>query len=368
VIYIINMKTAVKIKLLPTKEQHKLLKDTLRVFNEACNDIAKVARANGTTSKFDLQKLVYHRVKSQYSLTAQAVIRAIAKVMEAYKRDRTKLCKFKPYSAMVYDQRILRFKGLDTVNFWVLGGRQDFAIILGGYQKARMDRVKGQADLIYVNKEFYLVAVVESPTKPPIETDDFLGVDLGIYNLAADSSGERFSGKKVEAVRRSYQRRRSSLQKRGTKSAKRRLKNISGKERRFKKDVNHRISKKIVEKAKGTSSAIVLEDLKGIKERSKRLGKFLRSLIGVWAFDELRRFIEYKAELEGVEVITIDPRDTSRECSVCGHTSKENRKTQNLFKCVSCGHVENADLNAARVIRKRAFVKKPIVASNLTVA
>lgn len=362
------MKTTVKIKLLPTKEQYQLLKDTIKVFNEACNDISKVARANGTTSKFELQKLVYHRVKKQYNLTAQAVIRAIAKVMEAYKSDRTKLCTFKPYSAMVYDQRILRFKGLDTVNFWVLGGRQDFSILLGGYQRARMDRIKGQADLIYINKEFYLMATVESPEKPPIETDDFLGVDMGIYNLATDSSGRRHSGKKAEAVRRTYRKRRASLQKRGTKSAKRRLKKMSGRERRFKKDINHQISKRIVEKAKGTSSCIVLEDLKGIRERSRRLGKSLRSMIGAWAFGELRKFIEYKAALEGIPVIVVSAMNTSRECSVCGYTDKENRQTQAVFECLHCGHKEHADLNAARVIRSRALVKKPIVAGDRQVA
>jgi IS605 OrfB family transposase len=362
------MKTTIKIKLLPSKEQHVSLKETLKVFNEACNDISKVSRANGTTSKFALQKLVYHRVKKQYNLTAQAVIRAIAKVIEAYKRDRTKLCTFKPYSAMVYDQRILRFKGLDTVNMWVVGGRQDFSILLGGYQKARMDRVKGQVDLLFINNEFYLMATVESPEKPPIETDDFLGVDLGIYNIASDSSGKKFSGKKVEAVRRTYQKRRASLQSKGTKSAKRRLKRMSGKEKRFKRDINHQISKRIVEKAKGTRSSIVLEDLKGIRKNVKRLGKPLRSMIGGWAFNQLRQFIEYKAVLEGIPVIIVSPLNTSRECSVCGYTDKENRKTQEVFMCLRCGHQENADLNAAKVIRSRAFVKKPIVAGDRKVA
>jgi len=357
------MKTTIKIKLLPTKEQHQTLKQTLEVFNQACNDISKVAKANGTTSKYELQKLVYHRIKKQYKLTAQAVIRAIAKVMEAYKRDRTKLCVFKKYSAMVYDQRILRFKGLDTVNFWTIEGRQDFAILLGGYQKARMDRVKGQVDLIYVNKEFYLMATVNSPEKPPIETDDFLGVDLGVYNLATDSAGTKFSGKKVEGVRRSYRKRRASLQSKGTKSAKRRLKKMSGKEKRFKRDINHQISKRIVEKAEGTSSCIVLEDLKGIKERSKRLGKYMRSLIGGWSFYQLRQFIEYKAALEGIPVVIINPVNTSIECSKCGYIDKENRKTQSEFKCVKCKHNEHADLNAAKVIRKRALVKKPIVSA-----
>jgi len=362
------MKTTVKIKLLPTGEQTVCLKETLRIFNEACNDISRIARQNGTTSKYDLQKLVYHRIKKQYNLTAQAVIRAISKVIEAYKRDRTKLCVFKPYSAMVYDQRILRFKGLDAVNLWTIDGRQDISMILGGYQKARIDRVKGQVDLLLVQGNFYLVAIMETPEKPPVETDDFLGVDLGIYNIATDSTGKRFSGKKVEAVRRTYKKRRSSLQSKGTRSAKRRLKKISSKEKRLKRDVNHQISKKIVEKAKGTRSCIVLEDLQGISKNVKRLGKSLRSMISSWGFFQLRSFIEYKAKLCGIPVVIVSPKNTSRECSVCGYTDEKNRQTQEVFRCLKCSHTEHADSNAAKVIRSRALVKKPIVASALSLS
>ena len=361
------MKTVVKVKLISTLEQKQMLKDTMIVFNNACNEISQIARNKGITSKYDLQKLVYHPIKKKYKLTAQAVIRAIAKVVEAYKRDRTKLCTFKSSGAMVYDQRILRFKGFDFVNLWTMNGRQDIAMQLGDYQKEKFANAKGQVDLIITKNIYYLVVTIETPEETPIEINDYLGVDLGVYNIATDSTGDKFSGKKVEAVRRAYKKRRSSLQSKGTRSAKRRLKKISGKESRFKRDINHCISKKIVEKAKGTCSAIVLENLQGIsgKKNMKRLGKNLRSMISSWSFFQLQNFIEYKALLSGVSVVRVSPKNTSRECNICGHTDKDNRKTQEAFLCLDCGHREHADSNAAKTIRNRAFVKKPIVTDNL---
>ena len=124
--------------------------------------------------------------------------------------------------------------------------------------------------------------------------------------------------------------------------------------------MNHRISKELVAVAKGTKRAIAMEDLRGIRSRvTVRHGQ--RGRHGKWAFDQLRAFIEYKARLAGVPVLMVDPRDTSRRCSECGHTEKLNRVSQLLFRCRSCGHVEDADLNAAENIRWRADVNQPIV-------
>ncbi len=124
--------------------------------------------------------------------------------------------------------------------------------------------------------------------------------------------------------------------------------------------MNHRISKELVVVAKGTMRALALEDLKGIRSRvTVRRGQ--RGRHGKWAFNQLRAFVDYKAKLSGVPVLVVDPRDTSRRCSVCGHVEKGNRVSQSVFRCRSCGHGENADLNAARNIRWRAEVNQPIV-------
>jgi IS605 OrfB family transposase len=358
---IINMKLTVQIKLQPSQEQFEWLKETMRKFNEACDYISVAARQNGCTSKYALQKLVYYDVKSRFGLTAQMVIRAISKVIEAYKRDRTKLCQFKPFGAVTYDQRILRLKGLDTANLWTVQGRQNIPFVVGEYQKQHLPRVKGQADLVLVDGSFYLLAVVDVPEPPKRMTKDVIGIDLGIVQIATDSTGEQFSGATVENERQRISGHRQRLQKRGTRSAKRRLKKVARKESRFRRDVNHCISKKLVEKAKDSDSAIALEDLKGIRKRTT-VRKSQRAKHSGWSFSQLREFISYKAALNGIPVFVVDPRNTSRECSCCGFVSEANRKSQSEFACVSCGHSENADINAAKNIASRAAVRLPIVA------
>jgi putative transposase len=181
-------------------------------------------------------------------------------------------------------------------------------------------------------------------------------------NLATDSEDESFSGEAVEQVRKRHHGLRGRLQKRGTKSAKRHLKKLSGKEARFKKNTNHVISKHIVNKAKANGYALAIEDLRHIRKRTdSTVRKSQRNRQSSWAFGQLRFFLEYKARLAGVPLYTVDPRNTSRTCSVCGHCEKANRQSQSSFKCVACGFVALADYNAAVNI-SRALVMVPTVA------
>lgn len=225
-------------------------------------------------------------------------------------------------------------------------------IVYGEYQGQRFDRLKGQVDLVYRGGKFYLYATVEVPEEAPIDPADWLGVDLGIVNLATDSDGGSFSGEGVERVRRKYGGRRRGLNRRGTKSARRRLRKIRKRESNFRRDENHRISKAIVAKAKATGRGIVLEDLEGITGRVS-VRREQRSRLRGWAFDQLRSFIAYKAKLAGVPVLYVDPSSTSRTCPECGHCERENRKTRDRFECRHCGHSDEADRNAARNIRAK---------------
>jgi IS605 OrfB family transposase len=176
-----------------------------------------------------------------------------------------------------------------------------------------------------------------------------LGVDLGIVNIATDSDGQQYSGSEVLNTRKRRRRQRKRLQKKGTKSAKRVAKKLSGKERRFAAQENHRISKQIVKKAKDTNRAIALENLKGIRQRV-RLRKPQRVNLHSWSFHQLGQFILYKAILAGVPVVFVDPRNTSRMCSECGCVDKRSRKSQDKFSCTSCGYTLHADHNAAKNI------------------
>ncbi len=354
------MLLTVKVKLLTSQAQHDDLLKTMERFNEACNYISDVAWLNQVFGKIGLQKILYYEVREKFGLSAQMVVRAVGKVSESYKIDRSVKHTFKPHGAVVYDQRNLAIKGADRVSILTLEGRTLVPIAYGEYRTLDQNRIKGQADLIYINGVFYLMLVIDLPEEKQIENPDgTLGVDLGIVNLATTNDGIRFSGEKCEQVRRRYSALKARLQSVGSWDAKKHLKRISGNERRFKKDTNHCISKQIVETAQGTNRAIALEDLRGIRSGST-VSKSLRSALGKWAFYELAAFIQYKAQLLGVPVVFVDPKYTSQQCSVCGFISKENRKSQSEFVCQACGHAENADINAAKNIALRAAVNQPI--------
>jgi IS605 OrfB family transposase len=227
--------------------------------------------------------------------------------------------------------------------------------LLGKYQAERFTHARGQADLVLrEDGRWFLLVTVETPTGTKIPTTDFLAVDLGIANIATDSDGDQHSGADVEKVRRKHNLQLRRLQRRDTKGAKKKLRRMAGKEARFRRHENHRISKAIVRKAKGTGRGIALEDLRGIRDRITARGTDARNRLSGWSFGQLYSFLAYKAELARIDVATADPRNTSRACAVCGHCEKSNRKSQSEFACKACGHRTHADVNAARNIAFRA--------------
>src|SRR5207248_1715051 len=121
--------------------------------------------------------------------------------------------------------------------------------------------------------------------------------------------------------------------------------------------------KQLVQRGQSTGRALSLEELKGIRERSNGFSREMRWLLGNWAFDQLAQFVRYKAEAVGVPVIFVDPRNTSRTCSSCGHCDKANRKSQARFQCLKCGLALNADLNAAVNIKVRAHQSERLLSS-----
>src|SRR5216684_5335299 len=139
------MKQTMLLKLAPTTEQAAALLETMHAFNEAANYVASVAWASKTANKFELQKMVYGELRTTYQLAAQLAIRCISKASEAYKRDKSIQPTFRPEGAMVYDERVMSFKGLTQVSLLTLTGRVLVPFRMGGYQSVRMDRIKGQA-------------------------------------------------------------------------------------------------------------------------------------------------------------------------------------------------------------------------------
>jgi len=357
------MNLTLKIKLITDEKQYDRLLTTMRIFNHACNYISELAYSTKTFSKIKLQQTCYYDIRREFGLSAQMVVRAIGKVCESYKADKKELHIFRDTGSMVYDERILSFKGLEYASMLTLDGRIEVPMMVAEYHRGMLmgRRVRGQADLILDDGVFYLLLVIELPDKPIFDAEKFLGVDLGIVNIAADSTGETFSGAKVTTTRKRNTKLRAKLQSKGTKSAKRLLKERSKRERRFAADVNHCISKRIVEKAKALGAGIALEDLGGIRRNEKTVAKAQRQQLSSWSFHQLRLFIEYKAQLSGVRVAIVDARNTSRQCPKCGYTDEANRPTRDDFECMECGYADPADYVAAVNISRRAAVNQPNV-------
>ena len=262
----------------------------------------------------------------------------------------------------------MSFKGMDRVSILTLEGRQIIPIVFGEYQRERFDRLKGQCDLIYRDGKFYLLCSIDLPDKAPVKVEKFLGVDMGIEKIVATSDGDFVSGEGVEAVRVKYFNVRRSLgrkmsgERRTRKNARRAMRRIGNREARFRRHQNHVISKQLVLLAKDTQRGIAFENLTGIRERT-RFRKQQRAKMGGWAFAQLRQFLTYKGELYGIPVVAVDPRNSSRTCSRCGHCEKGNRKSQSEFHCKQCGYTENADINAAVNLAARAVCKPAIEVS-----
>jgi IS605 OrfB family transposase len=295
------------------------------------------------------------------------VVRLVAKVGDAYRLDKRTKRTFRKHGAIAYDQRILRwYTALERVSIWSVEGRLNIAYQCGDRQRGLLQSQQGESDLLYYKGEFYLLATCDIPNSEERDVETALGIDLGVVNIATTSDGETHTSERIERNRQRMAKLRADLQKCGTKSARRHLKQLAGRQARFQKDVNHTISKRIVLNAERTNRGIALEDLTHINSRTRVRGKEQRAKRSNWSFAQLRSFLIYKAALRGVKVWVVDPRYPSQRCYVCGHIERANRKTQDQFLCVNCGHANHADRNAAKNIvwlaeQVRAAVIQPIV-------
>ena len=359
---LIEMLKTVRVKILPTPDQKSLLLATMKVVNTACNGISEFAYHNRVFNRFELQKQVYRSVRTDHHLGAQMTILACRKVADSYyvsikKHEELTLHTYRPRGAIAYDGRTYSVTN-NGLSLWTVQGR----IKVQPQTKYQFTN-KNEMDLCYdrSKNQFYVNMLINVPEAPRYQPTAYLGVDLGIVNIAATSDGVQVPGTNCERVRQWYQGRRQVLQRVDTRSAKRRLKRISTGESRFKKQINHIISKHLIVLAKDTSRGIALENLTGIRERTTvRHTQCDRH--SKWAFAQLRTFIQYKAKIAGVPVVLVDPAYTSQQCSACGYTDRKNRKTRNGFSCISCNHAEPADINAAKNIAFRAAANQPMVA------
>ncbi|MCX4538086.1 transposase [Streptomyces sp. NBC_01669] len=371
------MKIVVQVKLLPSPEVARVLAVTLPACNRAADAVSVVAYETGTTSRNELQKLVYARVKAEFGLAAQPAVRTVKKVVDAYatlraniragnlgpegskrrRRAGSKPIVFRPGAAQPYDDRILSWQhDVQTVSIWTVGGRIK-GIRYTGHpgQLAMLAKYRrGESDLVHRDGMWFLISTCEVP-EAPLNTDplDWIGVDRGIANLATTSDGDNYQGRRLGRYRRWRARKRAELQAKQTRSATRRAKRRVKRESRHAAHINHRISKEIVAVAQRTGRGIALEELSGIRDRV-RPSRDQRATLSSWPFHQLEEHLRYKAQRAGVPVIAVDARYTSQMCPRCGHTARHNRPTRDAFSCRRCGLAGPADHVAGVNVRNRA--------------
>jgi len=353
------MKLIVQVKLLPSPEQADALLRTLEAANDAANAISARAWSAQAFQQFSLHRLVYAETRAASGLSAQLVVRLISKVADAYKLDRKHARRFARRGSIAYDARILRYKA-DAVSIWSVDRRLAMPFACGERQRVLLAYQQGESDLVYRDGEWYLFATCTYEEPPESEGVEWVGVDLGIVQIAVTSDGEMHGGGQINALRHRHRRLRARLQKKGTKSAKRVLKRRRLKEARFATWLNHTISKRIVADCERTKRGIVLEDLKYIRSRV-RARRSQRATLHSWSFGQLQSFLAYKAKMHGVPVVFVDPRNTSRTCPACGFVPKANRPRQASFLCLRCGLAGHADHVAAQNLSAlgRAAVNRP---------
>lgn len=346
-------------KLQVSHEAREALEETLLRFSSACNDVLTAAIAEKTSNAIQLHKLMYLSIRASHGLSANLAVRAIRRVAGAMTRLKgaRKLPKlFKPRS-VDYDARIFSFwEEKELISLTTTRGRYRIPLVLGEYQrKALQGQSPKSATVIKKGEDWYIHMVVERK-QDTAQGHLTLGVDLGIKNIASTSSGLKISGKERAQFKKDRQRVRSSLQSKNTRGAKRRLKALSGKERRRIRHENHVLAKQLVNEAKRHNCGLIrMEQLKGIRDRTKTWNPHLNRMVAGWSFYQLQKFVTDKAQAAGLLVETINPSYTSQTCCKCLRLGSRNGER---FSCTTCGDC-HADLNAASVIALGGVACKP---------
>lgn len=313
------------------------------------------ALENKTYNKSRAHKDLYAVLRLEYPTVPSALLQAVRDTaMEAIKATQFKrVPRKKPTSALRYDARTITLRGRN-LTLSCIGKRVKLTLRVPKYFREVFETWEfSSATVTYSkhSKQFWVRLVFEKDDPPKQEKGDVLGIDRGLYHLAVTSQKQFFSSNKIRATQRRYLHNRKQLQQKGTRSSKRHLKQMSGREKRFMKDINHCVSKKLAQ-IPGINK-YALEDLTSIRNqrRNKKMNKWMSS----WAFYQLEQFLAYKSEAQGKSIGYVDARYTSKRCSRCGHQSSINRK-KSRFSCGSCGYHEHADINAAYNIRDRAIL------------
>jgi putative transposase len=330
---------------LPVDIPHAKFLKLMELCSKVFNAHAEWAFNTKSYSKVKAHYAIYHDIVEKFNDVPTALVQTVRDTaLEAVKANKFKFRPFKgETSAIRYDVRCSSIRG-NLLTLSTIGKRERVMLKVPEYFQEVFSSWKFTGlQLCYRNKRFFVHLNFQSES-PSIKDGDALGIDRGINNVVYCSNGFSVSGKPITAVKRRYSYRRRKLQEKGTRSAHRALRKMSGREKRFIQNENHRIAKQVVNLPYQT---FVLEELRQMK---KNKGKKLNRRISGWSYYQLEKFLEYKAEALGKSLCFVDARYTSQKCNNCGYIARGNRNREE-FICKSCGHTDHADYNAAKNIR-----------------
>lgn len=360
---------SVKCKLQVPVELRQEIDVTLQGFADACNQIYEIAKRDNCWNVTSLHHKVYKVIRESTGLKANHVCQAIRRVIGNAKAVK-QVHKFRPTSLNLDIRTFQYIEDLQVVGITLKCGRKKFKLSIGNYQRALL---KGQCPTAAtLNKtkhgDYYINICVDLPTNPTGKTPvlkssapgnqdaqtfrKVIGVDLGRRDIATASTGKSWSGAKIQATRDRYSKVRANIQSKRTRSSRRLMRRLSGREQRFQKWLNHNISKQLVQDAKNSNAALAFENLTNIRQslNQKRRSKTERRRTNNWAFYQLRMFVDYKARIAGVPVVFVPPAYTSQTCSRCHHVHPvkgKSYRSKKKYKCGNCGFEHDADINAA---------------------
>jgi len=329
--------------------------------------VSKVAWEHRTISQKVLHQLVYRRLRDEYHVGAQMACSSMNRVIGNYRT--IKEAHGSPWAASPPQNRPAGCGRVWNRDYSILkDGRLSVSTLNGRIkipvnwnhvpEEYRHGRF-GTARLLNRNGKWLLLipSTVELPD--PSQPQQVVGVDMGVRFLATtyDSEGSTvfYDGKGVKRKREHYKKLRASLQKKGTRSARRRLRNIGRRENRWMRDVNHQVSKALVNR-QSKPTLFALENLSGVRNATEKVRKSDRYVQVSWAFYQLRQMIEYKAAQAGHSVVVVDPRYTSQTCPTCGTVRRANRrKKTHEYHCSNCGYRSNDDRVAAMNIQRLGY-------------
>ncbi|HNC56948.1 MAG TPA: transposase [Leptospiraceae bacterium] len=345
---------SLKVKLSLSNEDKETLLETMEEYSKCFNFYSNWSSTNKSTSKKVAHSNSYQESKKLFPSLPTALIQSARDLaLESNKNKRSKSVPIKKkHSSIRYDIRTFalrnqqltlsstnkRIKTIISLYPYIENYFKNWKLLKTGY-------------LSKVGKHFYFTFLFESDkTKETQESKrtETVGLDRGIINVIATSEGELVSGKLLRKNKRKYLYLRRKLQAKGTRSAKRFLKRISRKEKRFSLDFLHCLSKKLIKNE--NVKTYVLENLSRIKP--KKYNKKSNKVVSNWGFKQFETLLKYKAEQKGINVEFADPMFTSQICSGCQNQDK-NSRNKGMYRCGVCKLRIHSDVNAAKNIKNR---------------